>query len=45
MEYIVKENKNVISQKKMEGLLKLSEVIQWGRREPVHFIARFFGVE
>jgi hypothetical protein len=31
MEYIIKKNKTEMSHKKKEGLLKLSEIIQWGR--------------
>ena len=28
---INKQNKEVLSQKRKEGLMKLSEIIQWGR--------------
>jgi hypothetical protein len=45
MNYIIKQSKNVLSQKRLEGLLKLSEIIQWGRRQPVAFVSRFFGIE
>jgi hypothetical protein len=31
MDIIVKKNKNEISQRKLEGYLKLAELIQWGR--------------
>lgn len=42
---IKKESKDVISQKKMEGLLKLAEIIQWGRRQPVEFTKLIMGIE
>lgn len=38
------KNKNM-SARKIEGYLKLAEVIQWGRRNPVRFVERFFGIE
>jgi hypothetical protein len=31
MDIIVKKNKNEISQRKLEGYLKLAEIVQWGR--------------
>jgi hypothetical protein len=34
-----------ISEMKLEGLKKLSEIIQWGRKCPVKFCERFFGIE
>ncbi|WP_372011325.1 terminase [Paenibacillus chitinolyticus] len=37
-------NKNM-SQRKIDGYLKLVDVIQWGRRYPVRFVERFFGIE
>jgi hypothetical protein len=45
MEYIVKKNQVELSQRRKEGLLKLAQVIQWGRRNPVDFIRIFFGIE
>ena len=44
-EIIIKQSKEVLSQRRKEGLLKLSEIIQWGRRNPVAFASRFFGIE
>lgn len=38
-------SKNTISQRKLEGYIKLAEVIQWGRRNPVKFVERFLGLE
>jgi hypothetical protein len=31
MEYIIKKNKTELSNRKKEGLVKLAEIIQWGR--------------
>lgn len=38
-------NKQNMSQRKIDGYLKLAEVIQWGRKNPVKFVERFFGME
>lgn len=35
-------NKNNISQRKLDGYIKLAEIIQWGRKNPVKFVERFF---
>lgn len=45
MDYLVKSTKKQISQRKLEGYLRLAKVIQWGRRSPIHFCERFFGIE
>ena len=34
-----------MSELKLEGLKKYSEIIQWGRRNPVKFCERFYGIE
>jgi len=34
-----------IPQHKMEAYLKFCEVVAWGRRNPVHFVSRFFGLD
>lgn len=34
-----------MSQRKIDGFIKLAEVIQWGRKNPVKFVERFFGME
>lgn len=34
-----------MSELKLEGLKKFAEIIQWGRRNPVKFCERFFGIE
>lgn len=34
-----------MSQRKLEGYLKLAEIAQWGRRAPVKYVERFFGIE
>jgi hypothetical protein len=31
MDIIVKQSKNELSQRKLEGYLKLAEIVQWGR--------------
>lgn len=36
---------NNMSQRKIDGYLKLAQVIQWGRKNPVKFVERFFGME
>ena len=45
MEIIIKKSEKEISQRKLEGYLKLAEVVQWGRRVPVKFCERFYGIE
>lgn len=39
------ENQKNMSQRKIDGYLRLAEVIQWGRKNPVGFVERFFGIE
>jgi hypothetical protein len=34
-----------MSQRKIDGYLKLAEIIQWGRKYPVRFVERFLGME
>lgn len=34
-----------MSELKLEGLKKFSEIIQWGRRNPVKFCEKFYGIE
>jgi hypothetical protein len=34
-----------MSQRKIDGYLKLAQVIQWGRKHPVKFIERFLGMD
>lgn len=43
--YFVKPTYYDMSNIKLEGLKKLSEIIQWGRRQPIKFCERFFGIE
>lgn len=45
MEYIIKKNKNEISQRKKEELLKLANIIQWGRRNVIDFVKIFLRIE
>jgi hypothetical protein len=44
MEYNIKKTPKGVSQKKLEGYLKLANIIQWGRRNPIKFIETFYGV-
>ena len=43
--YFVKPTYYDMSNLKLDGLKKLAEIIQWGRRNPVKFVSRFFGIE
>lgn len=45
MDIHVKSTKQEMSQRKLEGYLKLAEIIQWGRRVPVKFCERFYGID
>ncbi|MCM3387322.1 terminase [Ureibacillus chungkukjangi] len=38
-------SKENISQRKLDGYIKLAEIIQWGRKNPIGFVERFFGIE
>lgn len=38
--YFVKPTYYDMSNLKLEGLKKLAEIIQWGRRNPVKFVSR-----
>lgn len=41
MNFNIKQTQQGISQKKLEGYLKLAEIVQWGRKYPIRFIERF----
>lgn len=43
--YFVKPTYYDMSNMKLEGLKKMAEIIQWGRRQPIKFCERFFGIE
>jgi hypothetical protein len=43
--YFVKPTYYDMSNMRLEGLKKTAEIIQWGRRQPVKFCERFFGIE
>ena len=45
MDYFSKSTDIEISHRKLEGYLKLAQVIQWGRGNPIGFCERFFGIE
>jgi hypothetical protein len=38
-------SKQALSQRKIDGYLKLAEVIQWGRKNPIKFVERFLGLD
>jgi hypothetical protein len=38
-------SKQSMSQRKIDGYLKLAEIIRWGRKQPIKFVERFFGME
>ena len=38
-------NKGNLTQKKIEGYLKYSEIINWGRKNPVKFAELILGLE
>ena len=45
MDYFIRSSDIQLSQKKLEGYLKLAEIIQWGRKAPIKFCERFMGIE
>jgi hypothetical protein len=45
MTIIIKKSKNEMSQRKLEGYLKLAQIVQWGRKSPTRFVERFYGIE
>jgi hypothetical protein len=45
LEYIIKPTNKQMSQRKIDGYLKLCEIVRWGRSHPVKYCERFYGVE
>jgi len=45
MEYILKQSREELSERKLEAYLKYAEIINWGRKYPVRFCERFYGIE
>lgn len=45
MDIIVKRSKKELSQRKLEGYLKLAQIIQWGRKYPLRFCEIIYGIE
>lgn len=37
--------RNMLSERKLEGYLKLAEIIQWGRKYPVRFVEEVLGIQ
>lgn len=45
MTYQIKQTAKGITQKKLEGYLKLCEIVQWGRKNPILFLDQFYGIK
>lgn len=43
--YFVKPTYYDMSNLRLEGLKKTAEIVQWGRKNPIKFCERFFGIE
>jgi len=43
--YFVKPTYYDMSNLKLEGLKKIAEIVQWGRKNPIKFCERFMGIE
>ncbi|MED3562261.1 terminase [Bacillus xiapuensis] len=45
MDFFIRNSDAQISQRKIEGYLKLAEIIQWGRKSPIKFCEQFLGIQ
>lgn len=45
MEYIIQKTKQEMSQRKLEGYMRLVQIVQWGRQYPIRFCERFYGID
>ena len=45
MDYILTKTERELSERKLEAYSKYAEIITWGRKYPVRFCERFFGIE
>lgn len=45
MEFLMVRSKEELSERKLEAYLKYAEIIDWGRKNPVRFCERFYGIE
>ncbi len=45
MNFIIKQSESELSQKQLEGYLKLAEIVNYGRQYPLRFCEKFFGIE
>ncbi len=45
MDFIIKESQKEFSQRQLETYEKYTQLIQWGRRDPVEFIRQIMGIE
>jgi len=43
--FIVKHSEQELSQRKLEGFVKLAEIVNWARGAPVKFCEQFYGIE
>lgn len=37
--------KDMLSERRLEGYLKLAKIVQFGRKYPVRFVEEFLGIE
>lgn len=44
MIFYIKKTEKELNERKLESFLKLSKIIQWGRRYPIKYIERFYGI-
>lgn len=42
--YNIKKSRSELSEARLESYLKYSEIIQWGRKYPIKYIERFYGI-
>jgi hypothetical protein len=45
MDFLIKRTDKELSERKQEAFSKFAKVIQWGRKAPVRFCERFYGIE
>jgi hypothetical protein len=45
MDFLFKRTREELSERKLEAYQKYAEIIQWGRKFPVRFCERFYGIE
>ena len=45
MDYYIKRTEQELSERKLEAYLRYAQIIQWGRKYPVRYCERFYGIE